>query len=221
MTTRTSIAGRWRAVAGVLVASSLLLVTACTGGGTTPGPTAAPVSSGPPTTASGSSSAAPSSTPSASYKPADASGKALNVPVPELPEAAKAETKEGLEAFARYWFAQLGFAYETGRSSGLESVTSPICEFCSNITRSLATSYETDRWLVGGRIETPSISTTYESQADGQYQVIVQVRQSTISYFGPIGTEFRPPTPPSDTGNVMLVAFKDGAWQLTGLHPIR
>ena len=36
-------------------------------------------------------------TPSASYKPADATGKAQNVPVPVLPDAAKAETKEGLE----------------------------------------------------------------------------------------------------------------------------
>ena len=44
------------------------------------------------------------------------------MPVPELPEAAKAETKEGLEAFARYWFALLNYAYETGDMSGLNSI---------------------------------------------------------------------------------------------------
>jgi len=138
-----------------------------------------------------------------------------------LPEAAKAETKEGLEAFARYWFQELNFAYETGTSSGLESVTSTGCEFCSNITRSLKTNYAEGRWLVGGHIETPSLSTTFESQADGQYQIAVQVQQTKISYFDPGGSEFRKPTPPSDTGNVMLAAFKNGAWQITALHPLR
>ena len=138
-----------------------------------------------------------------------------------LPEEAKAETKEGLEAFARYWFSQLNFAYETGVLGGLNAVTAPDCEFCTNITRALATNYEGERWLAGGRIETPSISTTYAAQADGDYQVIVQVQQASIIYYRAGGTEFRTSTPPSDTGNVMLVAFKNGQWHLTGLHPIR
>ena len=96
MTSRPSVSGRRQAVSAVVVAASLLLITACNGGGSSPG--------GPPATESPRASAAPtpSATPSptASYKPADASGKAQNVPVPVLPEAAKAETKEGLEAFA-------------------------------------------------------------------------------------------------------------------------
>ena len=217
MTSRTSSFGRRGRIWAVLVAVTLLPVTACTGGGTTPGATAAPATSSPAT--SPTPTATP--TPTASYKPADASGRAQNVPVPVLQEAAKAETKEGLEAFARYWFAQLNFAYETGNSSGMESVTAPSCEFCSKITNSLAANYANDRWLAGGRIETPSISTTFESDASGQYQVVVQVQQGTITYFAPGGTEFREPTPPSDTGNVMLVTYMTGAWQLAGLHPIR
>lgn len=215
MTSRTSIFDRRRRIFAAAVALSLLPVTACTGGGTTPGATAAPGSSSP------VASPTQTATPTPSYKPADPSGKAQNVPVPVLPEAAKAETKEGLEAFARYWFSQLNFAYETGNSSGFESVTSAGCQFCSNITNSLAANYAGDRWLVGGHIETPSISTTFEAEAGGQYQVIVQVQQARISYFEPGGAEFREPTQPSDTGNVMLVTYKSGAWQLDGLHPIR
>ena len=215
MTSRTSFFDRRRRIFAAAVALALFSVTACTSGGTTPGATAAPESSSP------TASPAATSTPTASYKPADASGRAQNVPVPVLPEAAKAETKEGLEAFARYWFSQLNFVYETGNSSGLESVTSPACEFCANITRSLAANYSGDRWLAGGRIETPSISTTFEAVAGGQHQVIVQVQQATIFYFEPPGTEFREPTQPSDTGNVMLVTYQSGAWQLVGLHPIR
>ena len=217
MTSRTSLSGPWRACAAALVSISLMSVTACNGGGTPP-PGSPPADSQSPS-ASSTPSAAP--TPTARYKPADATGKAQNVPVPVLPEAAKAETKEGLEAFARYWFEQLNFAYETGSSSGLDSVTSTGCEFCSNITGSLRTNYEGGRWLAGGHIKTPSISTTYAAQSDGQYQVAVQVQQAKITYFDPDGKEFRPPTPPSDTGNVMLAAFKNGAWQITDLHPLR
>jgi hypothetical protein len=217
MTTRTWIYGRRRVGAALLFGMSLLVVTGCSGGGT-PGATAGPESPG---ESASSSSPAASPPPTASYKPADAAGKAQNVPVPELPEAAKAETKEGLEAFARYWFAQLNFAYETGRIVGVESVTSPNCEFCSNITRSLAKNYENERWLVGGRIETPSVTTAFEGHPDGQHQVIVQVRQAVISYYDASGKEFRAPTPASDTGNVMVIAFNSGSWQLLGLHPIR
>ncbi|MGO4228855.1 DUF6318 family protein [Arthrobacter sp. YAF34] len=195
-------------------------ITACSGGGTPPPgqSSSAPQS---PSASSTPSTPSASPTPTASYKPADASGKAQNVPVPVLPEAAKAPTKAGLEAFARYWFEQLNFAYETGNSSGLDSVTSAGCEFCSNITRSLKTNYEGGRWLAGGHIETPSINTTYQAQSDGLYQIAVQVQQAKITYFDTGGKEFRPPTPPSDTGNVMLAAFKNGAWQLNALHPIR
>ena len=208
---------RRRRTGAAILALSLLPLTACTGEGTSPGATTAPQTTS--ATATVTPVAAPTPTPS--YKPADAAGRAQNVPVPVLPEAAKAETKEGLEAFAKYWFSQLNFAYETGDSSGLASVTSANCKFCSNLTNSLTGNYASDRWLGGGKIETPSISTTFQADASGQQQVVVQVQQAKISYFEPGGAEFRQATLPSDTGNVMLVSFKSGAWQLVDLHPIR
>ena len=147
--------------------------------------------------------------------------KAQNVPVPVLPEAAKSETKEGLEAFARYWFQLLSYGYETGDTSALNAVTGPGCEFCLNVTQAVSSSYDGGKWLVGGRIETPSVATSFEQQPDGQYQVVVQVQQAMISYVGRQGSEIRKPTPPSDTGNVMIADFASGTWRLTGLHPIR
>jgi hypothetical protein len=38
------------------------------------------------------------------YKPADAKGRAQNVPVPVKPALADKNTKEGLEAFTKYWY---------------------------------------------------------------------------------------------------------------------
>ena len=196
-----------------------MVLTACNGGGNSPGndPSSASAS------ASASATPTPSATPkpSAVYKPADAKGKAQNVPVPVLPEAAKAETKEGLLAFSGYWFDLLNYAYETGDVSRVGAVTSPTCELCSNITNSLTKNYEGDKWIVGGKLVTPSVTTTFIPESDETYQVLVQVQQAAISYIAPGGNEFRSPTPPSDTGNVMMIEFKDGGWYLSGLHPIR
>ena len=212
MTTRTSIAGRWRAVAGVLVASSLLLVTACTGGGTTPGPTAAPVSSGPPTTASGSSSAAPSSTPSASYKPADASGKALNVPVPELPEAAKAETKEGLEAFARYWYSAITCAYQTGDVGPLERISSASCVSCGRVKEVVQGWHSEGRWLAGGAMLVEGAQSTFIESGPARYQVLIQVRQEALYYYRADKTLEEKAEPSPAIGDIMIATYGAEGW---------
>jgi hypothetical protein len=141
--------------------------------------------------------------------------------VPVLPEVAKTETKEGLEAFARYWFELLNFAYQTGDISGIQAITSPDCQFCANITSSITTNYQGGRWLAGGKLVVPAASTAFERGEDGSYQVIVQVQQGTIRYHDPSGSEFRTATQPSDTGNVMLISFEDPAWHVGGLHPLR
>ena len=118
---------RLRVAPLAVVAAAALALSGCNSGsdpdtgGTSPSPSA-----------SVSASVTPSATPSpaASYKPADAKGRAQNVPVPVLPEVAKTETKEGLEAFAAYWFEQVNFAYESGDVTGVQAVTSQICVFC-------------------------------------------------------------------------------------------
>lgn len=203
---------------GVVVAAALSLSACNSGGDPNSGGTTSPTSTA---TELVSPSASPTPTPTPVYKPADATGPAQNVPVPVLPEVAKTETKQGLEAFSAYWFEQLNFAYQTGNTSALQDVTSPGCEFCSNITTSLTTNYQGGRWLAGGKITVPSTTTTFEPARDGNYQVIAQVQQATITYHDPGGSQFRAATQPSDTGNVLLISFKDGAWHVNGLHPLR
>src|SRR4249919_253801 len=129
MTSRTALSGPRRACAAAFLAISLMSVAACSGGAAPPPGTTASESQSPSTAST--PSATP--TPTASYKPADATGKAQNVPVPELPEAAKAETKKGLEAFARYWYALLNYSYETGDLSRINSISSPSCALCGRV----------------------------------------------------------------------------------------
>ena len=210
MTSRSSIAGRWRAFAGVFLASSLLLVTACSGGGTTPGATAAPESSRPSAATSASPSATP--TPTASYKPADASGKAQNVPVPELPEAAKAETKEGLEAFARYWYSTLTYAYETGDVGPLERVSSASCVSCGRVKDVVQGWHSEGRWIAGGAMVVEGAQTKFIETRSAEYQVLIQVRQEALNYYKADKTLDERAEPSPAIGDLMIATYGDGAW---------
>lgn len=228
MTSRTSISTYWRWLvhrfphwrgsrgAGAVVMAAVLFTTACAGAD--PGQGGASSAGAVSVSASPTASATP--TPTASYKPADASGKAENVPVPVLPEAAKAETKEGLEAFARYWFQLLSYGYETGDTSRLEPITSSVCAACER-AKAVITAWHADgRWLTGGKTDTPSVSTTFRVAPDGNYQVAIQVSQSALSYFNADGTAHRSDTKPDDTGNLMLAVFRDGSWYVNNIQPI-
>ena len=216
MTSRTSFFGRRRRIVAAAVALALLPVTACSGGGTTPGATAAPESSGP--TASPTPTATP--TPTASYKPADASGKAQNVPVPVLPEAAKAETKEGAIAFAKHWFDLLSYGYETGELAQFEAVTSPRCEPCEK-AKSVIRSWHTEgRWLIGGKITTPSVSSEFVRDMDATYQVVVQAQQTPLTYVRQDASVARSDPQPDDTGNLLFVTFSGGVWTVANVGRI-
>ena len=218
--TSNNVSTSWgmRSGAAAAVAAAALMLAGCAGGAPADPGT---VSATPAESATSSPSATPTPTPSAVYKPADASGPAQNVPVPVLPEVAKTETKEGAEAFTHYWFDHLNYAYQTGDVSSVQSLTSPNCHYCNNITSSLTTNYQDERWLAGGKITVPAATTTFEKSPDGNYQVIIQVQQETITYYQPGGSEFRQATKPSNTGNVLLVAFEGSAWRVNGLHPLR
>lgn len=216
MTFRTPIASRRRSTVAALLTVLLLPATACTIGQAPP--SAAPSAESPAASASATPTATP--TPTASYKPADASGRAQNVPVPVLPEAAKAETKEGLEAFARYWFQLLSYGYETGDTKRLVELTSPGCESCEHANKVITGWHNGGRWLVGGRITTPSVSTTFRVARDGNYQVAMQAAQEAISYYNSDGTLSSTDPKPEDTGNLMLATFKNGSWFVNNIQPI-
>lgn len=208
--------GMRSAAAGAVVAAALLLAGCAGGAPADPGT----VTSTPTGSATASSSATPTPTPSAVYKPADASGPAQNVPVPVLPEVAKTETKEGLEAFAKYWFELLSYGYETGDTKPLSAVTSSSCTMCERAKQVQEGWHQDGRWLVGGRVTTPSVNTTFNEAPGGNYQVAVQVSQEPLSYYNPDKSLDIMDPKPADSGSLMLVAFRDGAWFVQTVEPI-
>jgi len=209
MTSRTPTFDRRRRIFAAAVALSLLSITACTGGGTTPGATAAPESSSP--TASPARTATP--TPTASYKPADASGRAQNVPVPVLPEAAKAETKEGLEAFARHWYALLTYAYETGDIGPLEAVSGPSCTSCERVKEVVQGWHSDGRWLAGGKLVVEGAQSKFIETGPSEYQVLVQVHQEPLSYYRADKTLDEKTDPSPAVGDIMVATYESGGWK--------
>ena len=94
-----------RAVFGL---TAIVLLSGCQGGSTpnaSPSETSSTTASPSSSASSPAASATPRAPPPSVYKPADAMGKAQNVPVPEMPELAKENSKAGLEAFIGYWYA--------------------------------------------------------------------------------------------------------------------
>jgi hypothetical protein len=200
-----------------IVVAAAVTLAGCSGGAPADPGTASPATA---ESTSPSPSATPTPTTSAVYKPADASGPAKNVPVPVLPEVAKTETKEGLEAFARYWFELLSYGYETGDTQALTAITSANCIMCER-TREVQNGWHEDgRWLVGGKVSTPAVSTAFHKGSDGQYQVAVQVSQEAISYYNADRSLDSTDPKPADSGSLMFAVFRDGAWYANTIEPI-
>ena len=209
--------------AGLALAAALLL-TGCQGG--TPSPpnttTAEPTSSATPTgaPAPGASEYGAAGAPSAGqYKPADAKGKAENVPVPVMPELAKENSKEGLEAFIRHWYAQQNYAAESGETQRWAESFEPGCRACNRILEGITDSHRGGRWLVGGRITLPAIEPI--SNGGGASQLVrVQVVQQEIDYFNADGSVGRASESSTNSAFELTAAYSD-EWKVVDLALIR
>jgi hypothetical protein len=224
MTSRTCISERLLLPVFSVVAVSVLALAGCSGGGDPQaGPTASVVAS-PVQSASGSAAATPSAsqTPKSKpvYKPADAKGRAQNVPVPIKPALADKNTKEGLEAFTKYWFALLNYGYETGNVSSWAKLTSSSCEFCNLLKKSIAVGYKEGRWQAGGRLTIPSIEANFKPGGVSQ-QVLVQVIQEETKFYKADKSVGRSPAAGSNTASVVIATFSGSQWTVSDLHPVR
>lgn len=208
--------GAFRSGAGALFVAAALGLTGCAGGAPAdPGTTSPPTTDG----ATSTPSATPTPTPSAVYKPADASGPAQNVPVPLLPEVAKTETKEGAEAFTKYWFSVLSYAYETGDTTTLSKLSKGGCAFCQGLVDDIETAWAEGKWISGGQIEVPAA--TAKPSTDGSMQVVLQVLQKELVIHNQDGSLYQDKTAATNAGSVAMVKFDNAGWTVNDLGLIR
>lgn len=138
-------------------AALMLLVSGCSGEGGEEPSSSAPMSgtssNSPSETSSGSGSgsdsavASPSASETGDYEPATSEGPAKKVPVPEMPEAVKEPTEEGLEAAIEYWWTTNFHLRETGDPAPFAAVSSEDCELCANQIDRWVRVYEDDAWV--------------------------------------------------------------------------
>ena len=132
-----------------------------------------------------SATAAPS--PPGGYVRASAEGPAQNVPLPIMPEEAKEFSKEGLEAFARHWYALANYGYETGDTAPLRAVSGPACVACNSYYPAVQTGYAGNDWMAGARINIQSVASNFVETPEGRFQVLVQYMQDDLEYHSPEG----------------------------------
>ncbi|WP_255774126.1 DUF6318 family protein [Paenarthrobacter sp. AR 02] len=185
------------------------LLTGCSTQVSPPSPTstttAAPASSAP--------APAPSSTAPGAYKPADAKGKAQNVPVPVMPELAKENSKAGLEAFIGYWYATYSYAIETGDLSSWSEVTDTTNPLAASYAKAIERNYSQGRWIVGGTVTVPTIEVQWIDAAVRQ-QARVQVVQTEAQYFNADGSAGLKSTPASNIAEAVFLDFQGHNWRV-------
>ncbi|MCC9195481.1 DUF6318 family protein [Arthrobacter sp. zg-Y820] len=186
---------------GALGLAAVLVLGGCSGSGDDPGAEAAEgsnsaapsgsASAGGDVTESASASPTPTPTPTptAAYKPATAEGPAENVPLPVMPELAKQESKEGLEAFAEYWYALANYGYETGDPEPVRAVSAETCITCRSYYRVIQKGYVDDDWMVGGKLHVQDVSSNFVATVDGYFQATTLILQDEMQFFGPEGVQ--------------------------------
>jgi hypothetical protein len=224
MTSRTCISERLRLPVISVVAVSVLALSGCSGGGDPQaGPTATAVAS-PAASGSGSASATPSATPTTKptpvYKPADAKGRAQDVPVPVKPALADKNTKEGLEAFAKYWYELMGYAYETGNLKPVDEVTAATCASCGRVRQTIQSWNSGGRWIEGGRFEIFDASTKFRPDANGNQQVFVQYHRLPVNYRQANGTVKQAFQRTNLLADIFLAKYQDNGWFVTNVDRI-
>ena len=214
-------AARRRGGRGALGLTAVLVLGGCSGSGGDPGAEAAeggfisaePSSSASPT---GSASTSPASTltltPTAAYKPATAEGPAANVPLPVMPELAKQESKEGLEAFAEYWYALANYGYETGDLGPIRLISGESCVSCNSYLRVVEGGYRGGDWMTGAEITLQDTNSNFVKTEEGYYQAVVMFLQKDLHFYeaeGFIGTQ---PGNSSPVVQLIEAAYSPSGW---------
>jgi hypothetical protein len=135
-------------------------------------------------------------------------------PVPVLPEAAKAETKEGSIAFAKHWYALLNYAYQTGEFRPMDDVTDSSCRLCSKVRPGILEWNSEGRWIAGGQVEVKGAFTEFVKTNQGNYQVTTQLEQSSgVLYRADSSVEKSVPAS-QVLADIMTIRFADGHWKM-------
>jgi len=134
-----------------MVAFAVVLLASCSAADSESPDSSQPITPSEQTENSQTLTSTPSST-NQSYKPATELGPAENVPVPQVPKAAKSDSADGATAFALYYFSLINYAVETNDAEPLKQNSLRKCEICGTALIDPAGRAQiTGKWQVGGK----------------------------------------------------------------------
>ena len=213
---------------GALGLSAVLVLGGCSGSDGDPGAEAAEggsSSAAPSGSASGASASAsagasvsespiamPTPPPTAAYKPASAEGPAENVPLPMMPELAKQESKEGLEAFAGYWYALANYGYETGDLGPIRLISGESCVSCNSYLRVVEGGYRGGDWMTGAEITMQDVNSNFVKTEEGYYQAVVMFLQEDLHFHEAEGFIGSQPGNSSPVVQLIEATYTPGGW---------
>jgi hypothetical protein len=139
-------------------------------------------------------------------------GPASDLPVPQKPAGVDANSKEGLEAFTRYWFELFSYGYASNDWTDFKAVTDGGCDTCINVIGEVQKQYEAGGWIQGGEITVHSVSTKFQPGATGAISSFVEMEQAELVYFDQSGREAGASEALPRTRNVAIAVHKNNRW---------
>ncbi|WP_231715356.1 DUF6318 family protein [Arthrobacter gengyunqii] len=133
-----------------------------------------------------------------------------------MPELAKEKSKEGLEAFAEYWYSLINYGFETGNTEPTKETSGSDCVVCRSFYRMVNNGYADDDWIVGGKIELVTNHSDFILTADGLYQVLANIQQDELQYRGPANVLYEVDDGIRDiTVQMIEASYLGDRWQAT------
>ncbi|WAP53429.1 DUF6318 family protein [Arthrobacter sp. ATA002] len=109
-----------------------------------------------------------------------------------MPVVAKEKSKEGLEAFAEYWYALVDYGYETGDPEPLKAISGSGCSVGEHFYSLLESGFDDQDWMAGSFVDVRDVHSDFILTPSGSYQVLIQITQEELEYYGPGGVDYGP-----------------------------
>ncbi|MEO6700962.1 MAG: DUF6318 family protein [Jatrophihabitantaceae bacterium] len=168
-------------------AAVVVMVAGCTGGSAGPNRSTASVGTATSGVATTSLVPTPTPTPTSPY-PADVPLTGHNVKPgekpPTYPDAAKARSQAGANAFAEFFMRTLDWAYATTNPSYMKHYYAPSCGQCSGLASGISKTATDHHWYMGGRLTVHDATGTARgsvtADADYCFQLVIDITATSV-----------------------------------------
>ena len=137
---------------------------------------------------------------------------------PPMPPAAAEQTPAGAEAFTRWWFDLLNYAFATGDLDEFRAVSPEGCGTCDGFVQTITDIYARDSTLSGGQITLSQIYIPPGQQDPARIELLAVFDQAATIETTSSGTT-RELNAALTENSATMQALWDGKWVAAGVVP--